>query len=298
MLDRIVFAIIAGALSLPGLSWADTVKGRIAQVSEKANTPQLKVEDRQEVVRVGPSTQFVNAKDIKDLALEELIEVEFKPGEPATRITKVVFDLPPEQAIDLQTLSSLVEKGDTGAYLLADARPTDRYREGHIPTAVSIPAKELPNKLQALPRDKPVIFYCGGPTCPFTREALAITTKEGFTNVKGFNGGLPAWKRAKKPVHVSADWLTQGLDHSKVIIDVRPKESSSQAHIKTVVTMPASRFDELRKTFIKEKRPARLPGLTDRLAPIVLYADTPRDPRGAQGVPGTADMGLQERWYP
>ncbi len=275
--NLITLALIA-LLSLSVTVSADTVQGRIKYISKKASTIQLDVKGKPPaVVRFDKNTQFVNAKGIKELGTKDLLKVEFEPGKPATKITKVVFALPPGVEIDTKTMQGII-KG-TEPYMLVDARPGARFGAGHLPTAVSIFAKEQPKKLDKLPADKSqlLVFYCGGPTCPFTRESVEIAMKAGYTNVKGYQAGMPGWKKAKLPVHASADWVAKNLDEHSVIIDVRPLNESTEKHIKTAVAMPTADFKALTKKFIKERKPARLPGVSDKRAPIYLYGNDPND---------------------
>ena len=282
--------------------WADTVKGRIKYISNKASSIQIDVAGQAPVmVKFDSNTQFEGAKGIKDLAPPDLIEVEYTPGQPASRISMVVFGIPKELEIDAAYLDGLMRQKDclTPAELeigpeeverlmqrpegcvLIDARPTVRYQEGHIPRAISIYAKDLPGKLELLPKDKSklIIFYCGGPTCPFTGESIKVAEKEGYSNLKGFQGGMPAWKKSGRPVHASAAWVAESLDQNHVIIDVRPESESSRSHIETAVSMPSDTFKSMTESFIKEQKKARLPGVSDMGAPIILYGNGDLDPQ-------------------
>ncbi len=272
MIQKLLTTVLVGLMCLPGVLYADTAKGRIKYISKKASAIQIKSKPPV-VVRFDQNTQFVNAKSIKELGDNELLEVEFEPGQPATKITKILFGLPPGVEIDLAQMEAII-KGDR-PYLLVDARPGRRFPDSHLPTAISIFARELPKKLDLLPTDKSelLIFYCGGTTCPYTGESVKIVRKHGYTNVKGFQGGMPAWKKARKPVHATASWVAKNLDEHHVVIDVRPRNESSKRHIKTAVTMPAPEFTEMTRRFIKEKQKARLPGVSDKAAPILLYGN-------------------------
>ena len=282
--------------------WADTVKGRIKYISNKASSIQIDVAGQAPVmVKFDSNTQFEGAKGIKDLAPPDLIEVEYTPGQPASRISMVVFGIPKELEIDAAYLDGLMRQKDclTPAELeigpeeverlmqrpegcvLIDARPTVRYQEGHIPRAISIYAKDLPGKLELLPKDKSklIIFYCGGPTCPFTGESIKVAEKEGYSNLKGFQGGMPAWKKSGRPVHASAAWVAESLDQNHVIIDIRPESETSRSHIETAVSMPTETFKSMTESFIKEQKKARLPGVSDMGAPIILYGNGDLDPQ-------------------
>jgi rhodanese-related sulfurtransferase len=264
-------------LSVSGLVSADTVKGRIQYISKRANTIQLIPKGKPPVVvRFDQNTQFVNApQGIKEMGEKTLIEVEYEPGKPASRITQIFFALPPGAEIGVEEMEAIVRGEEP--YTLVDARPCKRFGGGHLPTASCIFAKELPDRLELLPKDKSqlLVFYCGGPTCPFTGQSIKIVMDAGYTNVRGFQGGMPVWKAAKKPLFASASHVAKNLNKHSVIIDARPVAESGKRHIETAVAMPAKEFKALTRQFIKEKRKvAILPGVSDKNAPIFLYGNT------------------------
>ena len=274
MIKKLIATIFV-LIFLPSIGAAEVVKGRIKYISFKASSIQIDVKDKPPaVVKFGKNTQFVNAKSIKELGTKDLIEVEYSPGQPASKITKVIFGLPLGVEISTEELEAIIQGGQD--YLLVDARPSKRFGAGHIPTAISIFAKDLEKNLGRLPKDKSMllVFYCGGPTCPYTGMSIKIAQKHGYTNVKGYQAGLPTWKKSKKPVHASSGWVAKNLDEHHVIIDVRSKDESAQQHIKTAVAMPAGEFKAMTKKFIKAKKPAKLPGVSDKRAPIMLYGNS------------------------
>ena len=264
---------LALLLGLSGAAYGDTIKGRIQEISSKGSTIQIEVEGKPSVVRFGPETQFVNAAGIKELGAPDLIEVEHTPGQPALKITKVLFNLPPGAEISITEMEQILT--GKGPYVLVDARPKAQYSEGHIPTSINIFPKELEKRIGELPADKGhlIVFYCGGPTCPYTGQSIEIAGKAGYTNLKGFQAGIPAWKKAGKPVVASPDWVSASLDPHHVIIDVRPKAEVAKGHIQGAVSMEAAEFPAMTQRFIAEKKVARLPGVTDMAAPIIVYGD-------------------------
>ncbi len=200
------------------------------------------------------SSQFVNVKGAKELGTQDLIEVENLAGKPATKITKVVFNLSPGIEITTEKMEAILN--DDQPYLLVDSRSAKRFGSSHFRTAISIFAKYLENQIDRLPKDKSqlVVAYHSGPTCHYTGIAVKTALRHGYTNVKGYQGGMPTWKKAGKLLHASADWLAKNLNGHHDIIDVRPISESSGSHIKTAVAMPAKEFKSLTKIFIKEKR--------------------------------------------
>jgi rhodanese-related sulfurtransferase len=269
-------------LVLPFSIPADEVKGRIKYISNKANTIQIDVKGKEPVVvRFDAKTVFDGASGIKDLGPPDLIKVTFEPGKPATKIAKIVFGLPPGVEIDMNEMLATLQ-GQRGPYFLGDARPKKRYLPGHIPSAVAFPIQKNPeSQLAKLPADKShlIVFYCGGPTCPYTGKAVELAAKAGYTNLKGFQAGIPAWKKSKLPVHANAEWLSKNLDIHHIVIDVRSPEAAGLVHLPGAVSLTTGKLQEMTREFIKTGKEARLPGVTDKSAPIFLYSDKHTDPQ-------------------
>ena len=270
--------LLAGLLAWAVAAPADTAKGRIQYISEKSGTIQIKPKAGEPVVVLyGDNTAYEGVDGVAGLSEEDLIEVEFTPGVPASKITKVIFGLPEGVEIGIEELLGILQ-GRSGPYLLGDARPAKRYEQGHIPSAKPTPAVDTDHeKFKALlPEDKSqlLVFYCGGPTCPFTGEAVEMAQANGYTSIKGFQDGMPGWKKAKLPVHSSRDWVAKNLNEHHVVIDVREPAPASEAHIPDAVSLPAGRIAEMTQEFIATERVAQLPGVADTRAPIILYSDT------------------------
>lgn len=274
-MKRLLVLIVVAMLA--GVAHAETVKGRIAVVSKQAGTIQLDVKSKdgkvsKVVVRTAPGTAYEGATGLKDLGPPDLVEVERDPGQPATRIKKIVFGLPPGVEIDATQLVQIMTGGQP--YQLFDARPGKRFGGGHIPGAKSAYPKDK-DFLDRLPDDKGMllVFYCGGPTCPYTAAAVKQATAAGYTNLKGYQAGLPGWKKAKLPVHAEPGWLAKHLDPQHVVLDAR-EPAAAGAHISGAASMPMSRLQALRERFIAEQKVALLPGVSDQRAPIIVYADS------------------------
>ena len=266
------------AVALAGLAHAETVKGRIAVVSKQAGTLQIDVKGKDKVVtkvvvRTDANTAYEGATGLKELGPPDLVEVHREPGQPATLIKKVVFGLPPGVEISVKDLVGIMTGGQP--YHLYDARPGKRFGGGHVPGAKSAFPKD-DDFLSKLPTDKNalLVFYCGGPTCPYTGVAIEKAQTAGYSNLKGFQAGLPGWKKAKLPVHSEAGWLAKQLNPQHVILDVRDKAQSGQSHIKGAVAMPTAELQGMTQDFIKRQLVAELPGVPDQRAPVIVYADS------------------------
>ena len=270
--------LLLSLLATIGVAQAETVKGRIAVVSQQAGTIQISVGGEgkavsQVVVRTDANTRYEGASGLKDLGPPDLIEVQREPDRPASSIKKIVFGLPPGVEIDVRELLAVMTGG--AAYHLFDARPAKRFGAGHVPGAQSAFPKD-PEFLAKLPEDKAalLIFYCGGPTCPFTGHSVKLAQDAGYTKIRGFQAGLPGWKKAKLPVHSEPTWLAKNLDPQHVILDVRGKPASDQVHIKGAVAMPVAELQAMTQRFIQQQTVAQLPGVSDMRAPVIVYADS------------------------
>jgi rhodanese-related sulfurtransferase len=84
--------------------------------------------------------------------------------------------------------------------LFLDVREDKDFRAGHIPDAVHIPLKQLPDRVGELEKykDRPVIAYCrSGNT---STAAGGLLKKHGFDNLYNLRGGVMAWQSANLPL--------------------------------------------------------------------------------------------------
>lgn len=93
-------------------------------------------------------------------------------------------------------VKSLIAK-DGGA-VIVDARPARKFKKGHVPTAVNIPLRQFEKMQDQLPADKgaELVFYCGGYKCPLSPKSAVKAKAAGYTKVRLFQAGYPAWKAA------------------------------------------------------------------------------------------------------
>ena len=84
---------------------------------------------------------------------------------------------------------ALLARGDA---VFVDVREPNEYNLGRVPGALPLPRGTIENRAESsLPRDKPLILYCGGGS----RSALATDTLQqmGFTDVRSMSGGFRGW---------------------------------------------------------------------------------------------------------
>ena len=144
--------------------------------------------------------------------------------------------------------------------MLIDARPKRaKYDKGHIPMAVSIPDSNFDKMVAKLPKDKNtlLIYYCQGLKCKLSHNSAWKAEKLGYTNVKVFAKGYPAWLKVPGNYpSVSVEWLKKQIDNKAdiIVIDSRPKRKKyDKGHIATAVSIPDSQFDKLKDQLPQDK---------------------------------------------
>jgi rhodanese-related sulfurtransferase len=98
----------------------------------------------------------------------------------------------------------LLDRAARGDVVVLDVRPTEEYRAGHIPGALSIPVDELEARLGELPDGAEIVAYCRGPYCVFARDAVTILRARGRA-ARRLADGLPEWRLAGLPVAAGQD---------------------------------------------------------------------------------------------
>src|SRR5215475_1666424 len=93
----------------------------------------------------------------------------------------------------------LVERIHAGEVTLLDVRPSEEFRAAHIAGAVSVPLKELENRIAGLARDREIVAYCRGPYCVLAPEAVDLLRSRGYRAV-ALDDGVAEWRAEGLPV--------------------------------------------------------------------------------------------------
>jgi len=107
---------------------------------------------------------------LRNLAEGRLAEIELVTREYLGR----------RDAMETVAGGELLRRVKSGEVTVLDVRPSEEYRAGHIPGAVSIPLGELKARFKELPKNREVVAYCRGPYCVFAIEAVELLRKKGF----------------------------------------------------------------------------------------------------------------------
>jgi rhodanese-related sulfurtransferase/DNA-binding transcriptional ArsR family regulator len=90
-------------------------------------------------------------------------------------------------------LSELHKKVESGEILLLDVRPAEEFLAGHFPGAVSLPLRDLEEKVKTIPRDTEIVAYCRGPYCVLAHDAVEMLRKRGI-RAYHWRQGVLDWK--------------------------------------------------------------------------------------------------------
>lgn len=177
-------------------------------------------------------------------------------------------------AVSAEWVKSQIDK-DTGM-VLVDSRPRKaKYDKGHIPSAISIPDTYFDEQIDQLPADKNklLVFYCGGLHCKLSHKSAAKAIGLGYTNVKVFAEGYPAWKAlagSASSASAAATAIKGGveegsIDHAEFtrlvnetpeslyLVDVRDADEFKKGSLKTAVNIPVDNLEEKIKTLPADK---------------------------------------------
>lgn len=136
--------------------------------------------------------------------LEEPAETETPAETEAPEAEAPAFDM---TAAVTQYVSTLPEGwlnvGDTTAFkdaltvegtVLIDIREPGEFAEGHIPGAINIPIRDIPESLNHIPTDRPVFIYCASGW----RAGLALSSLRlmGYDNVLAYAPSVKGWTAA------------------------------------------------------------------------------------------------------
>lgn len=86
----------------------------------------------------------------------------------------------------------LLNKARSGEVIVIDVRPDEEFQAGHLPFARSMPLAELKNRLEELPKDRPVIAYCRGPFCLMSTDAVRLLRGQGIDALQ-MREGVVEW---------------------------------------------------------------------------------------------------------
>ena len=177
-------------------------------------------------------------------------------------------------AVSAEWVKSQIDGGKQ--MTLVDSRPKRaKYDKGHVPTAISIPDTYFDKLTDQLPqnKDRLVVFYCGGLHCKLSHKSAAKAIALGYTNVKVFAEGYPAWvayagkesTRTVASTAIKAGSEEGSIDHAEFrrivtedpasiyLVDVRDADEFKKGSLRTAVNIPVDNLEKQIKTLPADK---------------------------------------------
>ena len=99
-------------------------------------------------------------------------------------------------------LRERLDRGGVDAPLVLDVRQITEYASGHVPGSVHLNAGSVPDRLDSLPRDRPIATICASGYR--SSVAASLLRQAGFTDVAWVPDGVSAWEAAGLPVEHGA----------------------------------------------------------------------------------------------
>ena len=169
--------------------------------------------------------------------------------------------------------------------VVLDARPAEEYAVSHIPGARSVPGKPGlsaalytadANEARRMVPDTatPVIVYCNGLFCGRSKRFAAELLKAGYTSVRRYQLGIPAWRALGGVTQVEKVALVRLVfeDRTSLLVDAREGDAAlpplERATRITAAAVPMAKDD------------GRLP-MTDHNTRILVVAESGTKARAA-----------------
>jgi len=98
-------------------------------------------------------------------------------------------------SIDIAELDALVA---SGSVRVLDVREDHEFRSGHVPGAIHVPVKRLPDRVAKLKKDKPYAVICASGSRSMGATGLLLDS--GFEGTVSVRGGTSAWARSGRAI--------------------------------------------------------------------------------------------------
>ena len=180
---EIIDALIQRPSSVEGL--ASSVGQPLATTSQHLQV--LRRAHVVKTVREGTTITYHLLEEIKSIfiALRDLAERE----NPELKLLKQEA----QNGIPVMSFDKITQLLDENKALIIDVRSVDEFDSAHIKQAISFPFRQIPERVEELPKDKIIIVVCRGPYCLTFFECVEILRSKGFQSYC-YDGGIGEWQ--------------------------------------------------------------------------------------------------------
>ena len=99
--------------------------------------------------------------------------------------------------ITVEQLASELDRGGPDAPFVIDVRQLREYEDGHVPGSLHLAGGSLPDRLDELPRDRPIVAICASGYR--ASVAASLLRSAGFSDVSWVPDGVPTWREKGFP---------------------------------------------------------------------------------------------------
>jgi len=156
-----------------------------------------------------------------------------------------------------------------GKIPVIDVRPEKEYAISHVPGSVNIFETEIEQMMRVTPdKTSGPVLYCNGPYCHKTVRVAEKLAKNGYTNVKKYQQGLPIWRAFGNAAETSLSGFKYifALDKTAVFVDARSRAEYNAGTLPGAVNLQANEIEAANND-------GRLP-YTDHGTRVIVFGST------------------------
>ena len=173
--------------------------------------------------------------------------------------------------ISTATLKQILAEGRIP---VLDVRSAQEYAIAHIPGSINHYEKELEQITKAYPdHASPLVLYCNGPYCGKSKRVSEELKKQGYTNIRRYQLGLPVWRALGNTVQTDLAGVryVRAGDKTAVWVDARSAQAFGKGSLSGAVHIAKGEAEAANDD-------GRLPK-KDKGTRVVVFADSPEDAR-------------------
>ncbi len=110
------------------------------------------------------------------------------------------------ELISREELKEKLDRGDD--FKLVCALSEWAFQAKHIPGSFHLDNPQ--QALDVLSKSDDIVVYCSDPNCPASKFAYHILKRNGYENVRRYEGGILDWEEAGYPIE--GDWAEAGAE--------------------------------------------------------------------------------------
>jgi rhodanese-related sulfurtransferase len=157
---------------------------------------------------------------------------------------------------------------------ILDVRSAQEYAIAHIPGGLNYYEKEVERITAAYPeRDGALILYCNGPYCGKSKRLSEELVKQGYTNIRRYQLGLPVWRALGNTVQTDLAGVryVHASDKTAVWVDARSREAYARGSLPGAVNIQKGETESANED-------GRLPK-KDKGTRVIVFGDSPTEAR-------------------